>query len=341
MNKEKQNWQSSALQVNLERTAATVEIPEEYLPLLKIVETHYGLHKKTTDLLTELNHPFVNWGYVLQQLRSLSIGDFYEYNRHTDGFTAVKLLFQIYFRIIRQGTGESTREDAVRYLFDYTDTILLNSGEFLSRNLTLVLFVIESLVSISNENMSVLKKSSPSLKRMVRFFVDNNIGEGAADLGVLLYKVFNQTYQSWLSQPDPWGWFHVDGEGEEAIKTFQNAVYPLSHQHLRTLLGQLETLREESSKSTTLSALAVYLDLPDYSGIVNGYLLVADELEAAKVYEGRQHLIKLDFLFNIMGVTGLSDIHGNALREINLSLRMVFREEKQEKLEEFVRKIFS
>ena len=341
MNKEKQNWQSSALQVNLERTAATVEIPEEYLPLLKIVEAHYGLHKKTTDLLTELNHPFVNWGYVLQQLRSLSIGDFYEYNRHTDGFTAVKLLLQIYFRIIRQGTGESTREDAVRYLFDYTDTILLNSGEFLSRNLTLVLFVIESLLSISNENMSVLKKSSPSLKRMVRFFVDNNIAEGTANLGVLLYKVFNQTYQSWLSQPDPWGWFHVEGEGEEAIKTFQNAVYPLGHQHLRTLLGQLETLREESSKSTTLSALAVYLDLPDYSGIVNGYLLVADELEAAKVYEGRQHLIKLDFLFNIMGVTGLSDIHGNALREINLSLRMVFREEKQEKLEEFVRKIFS
>jgi pyruvate,orthophosphate dikinase len=43
--------QSSALQVNLERTAAKVEIPEEYLPLLKIVEDHYGLQKKTKELL--------------------------------------------------------------------------------------------------------------------------------------------------------------------------------------------------------------------------------------------------------------------------------------------------
>jgi len=80
MDTNKNDLQSSALQVNLERTAAKVEIPEEYLPLLKIVEDHYGLQKKTKELLIELNHPFVNWDYVLQQLRTLSIGDFYEYN---------------------------------------------------------------------------------------------------------------------------------------------------------------------------------------------------------------------------------------------------------------------
>ena len=62
--------QSSALQVNLERTAAQVEIPTEYLPLLEVVKNHYGLFKKTHELLIELNHPFVNWNYVLQQLMS-------------------------------------------------------------------------------------------------------------------------------------------------------------------------------------------------------------------------------------------------------------------------------
>lgn len=340
MDKEKPDLQSSALQVNLERTAATVEIPEEYLPLLRIVETHYGLQKRVTDLLMELNHPFVNWEYVLQQLRSLSIGEFYEFNRHPDGPTAMMLLLQIYFRTMKEGAGEGTREDAVRYVCDYVDTILLNGGEFSARNFPLISFVIESFLRICDDNMPVLKKSSPYFKRMARFFVENNIDESTPTLEVLLYKVFKTTYRSWLNQPDPWGWFHPEGEEEEGIKAFQNAVYPLSHQHLQTLLEQLENLHEEAKRGDGRHPLGGYLGMPDYSGVVNGYLLVADELEKAKVYEGRQHLIKLDFLFNIMGVPWLSDIHGPALREINLSLRMVFKEEKQEKLEEFVRKIF-
>ena len=52
---------SSALQANLERTAATVEIPEKYQVLLRITRDHYGVFKRTQDLLTEMNHPFVNW----------------------------------------------------------------------------------------------------------------------------------------------------------------------------------------------------------------------------------------------------------------------------------------
>ncbi len=78
-------WVSSALKVNLERTATDVRIPERYAPLLQIVRDHYGLQKKTREMLTELNHPYVNWDYVLKELKSISIGDFYIYNRHPDG----------------------------------------------------------------------------------------------------------------------------------------------------------------------------------------------------------------------------------------------------------------
>jgi len=81
-NKKSDGWDSSALKVNLERTAVTIEIPQQYEPLLKIVEDHYGLQKKTRELLTELNHPFVNWEYVLKELKAISIGDFYIYNNH-------------------------------------------------------------------------------------------------------------------------------------------------------------------------------------------------------------------------------------------------------------------
>ena len=43
---EKNNqWVSTALKVNLERTAVEVQIPPQYAPLLQIAGDHYGFHK--------------------------------------------------------------------------------------------------------------------------------------------------------------------------------------------------------------------------------------------------------------------------------------------------------
>lgn len=49
MVKQEQDFTSSALEVNLERTAARVEIPERYHRLLKVVEAHYGVQKRTHE----------------------------------------------------------------------------------------------------------------------------------------------------------------------------------------------------------------------------------------------------------------------------------------------------
>jgi pyruvate,orthophosphate dikinase len=340
MDSKKVGLQSSALQVNLERTAAKVEIPEEYLPLLEVVKNHYGLQKKTNELLLELNHPFVNWDYVLQQLRTISIGDFYEYNRHANGFEAVRIILQIYMSVIQHAANDEIRENGVRYLFDYLDTILSGSNEYLSRNVALFPSVVESLRNIVNNDSSILKKSSGYFKRTLKLLFEYGAQTPMDALALLLYKVFKDTYQFWLLQPDPSGWFHGEDETENTIKVFSDLIFPLSHAHLHSLSDKVEAINVSLS-SKPEKACAAYADMPDYWQIVNGYLLVADELEKASVFAGRQNFVKLDFLFNIMGMPGLSDIHGSALREINLSLRMAFREDKKENLEEFVRKVFA
>ncbi|MCK4336749.1 MAG: hypothetical protein KAX11_02320 [Candidatus Aminicenantes bacterium] len=68
-----QDWSSSALETNLRKTSAYVKIPGKYKPLLKIVEGSFGRHKRTLDLLTELHHPYVNWEYVIEELKRLSL----------------------------------------------------------------------------------------------------------------------------------------------------------------------------------------------------------------------------------------------------------------------------
>jgi pyruvate,orthophosphate dikinase len=341
LNIKRDDLSSSALKVNLERTAATIEIPEQYAPLLKVVENHYGLQKKTRELLMELNHPFVNWEYVLKELKSVSIGEYYIFNDHQDGLTALSMMLRIYFEVIKSSSVPDVKDSAIHYLFDYLDTIITRSNELLPRNLALFPEIIRTLSSVVDEDEIIFKKSSSYIKRIFRSLVENNIETEKNLFDDFAYKLFKITYQFWLAQPDPYFWFLTgDGETDESVSAYRELIQPLSHAHLRELLANLESLRQKNQKEKK-DIIKSYLDMPDYFQIVNGYLLAADQLEKSQAHEGRQHLVKLRFLFSLMDTSSLADIHASALREINHSLKMVFQEEKKENLNDFVRKIFS
>ena len=141
-------FKSRALEINLERTKAIVEIPEKYRVLMDMMQGHYGILRRLEDLLIELNHPFVNWDYVLTQVKSLSIGDFYDFNRHENGLEALRLLSDIYMSTIFTSRDENVQDSAVRYLFEFLNTMLGKSQDKLDRNLELIFadFFITSLI---------------------------------------------------------------------------------------------------------------------------------------------------------------------------------------------------
>lgn len=333
-------WDSSALKVNLERTAATIEIPEQYEPLLKIVADHYGLQKKTSELLTELNHPFVNWEYVLKELKAISIGDFYIYNNHQDGFSALSIMLNIYFDVIRSVSSNDIKDSAIQYLFDYIDTILVQSGEYLPRNLSIFPDITASLINIVDADELIFKKCSAYIKRIIKSITANDIDIPTPLFDHLIYRLFKITYRFWLTQPDPAGWFDLaENETSESIDAYKQLVEPLSHSHMSMLIEKLEIIGLKYQEKNE-NRIERYLDLPDYFQIVNGYLLVADQLEKSPEHQGRQHLTKLAFLFKTIDTPGLADIHSGVLREITHSLNRVFQEEKKENQNDFVRKIF-
>jgi pyruvate,orthophosphate dikinase len=322
---------SSALQVNLERTAAMVTIPEKYGILLEITEGHYGVHKKTMELLTELNHPYVNWAFVLKGLRTLSMGDFYEFNIHPRGTEAILLFIEIYFEAANRAQDEDTRETAVRYLFDYINTILVNSKEYLERNGVILPPITQRLVEAERISPALFRKSSSYIKTSLKNCIAHGLHFDNGLLPGFLSSVFAETYRFWLSQPDPMEWLNIARDNGEALAAYREIIWPLSHDHLAKLLAGLDTLEQQSG---------AYVDLPDYNQIMNGYLLTADELERAEVFRGHEHLVKLDFLFRMMAVQGLADIHTNILREVNRCLRVVFKEESKEHLDAFLKNIF-
>lgn len=334
-------FKSDALEINLERTKAVVEIPEKYKVLMEMMQGHYGILRRLEDLLIELNHPFVNWEYVLKQVKSLSIGDFYDFNRHENGLEALRLLSDIYMSTIVNAKDENVQDSGVRYLFEFINTILGKSGKELNRNLELILGLFSSLLMHAEKGKHpFLRKSSTYLKSTMGLLKDQECTIEGKVLGGLLYRVFRSTYDFWMTQPDPGDWFDSDSNSGEARSEFKKIVDPLSHTRIAELLERLEVLHQAVTSQADSQILA-YLDIPDYFQIVNGYLLVADELERSATFTDRRFLVKLDFLFRILNVPGLVDIHASALIEINRCLGKVFGQTGDQDLNEFIKKVFA
>ena len=338
MNTQDNIWRSTALEINLERTKAVVEIPDKYRILLDVARSHYGVSKRTEELLVELNHPFVNWEYVLNRLKGLSIGDFFDFNMHEDGLTALKILSDIYFMIISSASDEDIQDSAIRYFFEYFNALLSNSNDKLSRNTAMFPFVIQSLLSISLSKNPLLKKSSSYIKTTVKLIVECHVEVDISELNRLLSTIFQSTYLFWLTEPDPAEWFSPKGETKETSDAYKEFILPLSHQHMHELIIRLKDISQKPM--TSIHHLMQYLDMPDYVQIMNGYLLIADELERSVIFAGRHYLVKLDFLFNIINISGLSDIHSSCLIEINRCLGRVLKDETHQNINDFIRKIF-
>jgi pyruvate,orthophosphate dikinase len=187
-------WRSTALEINLERTKTIVEIPDKYMTLIDVAQKHYGVLKRTEELLIELNHPFVNWEYVLNQLKGLSIGDFHDFNIHEDGFSALKILSDVYFMIISSASDEDIQDSAIRYFFEYLNTLLSNSNNNLARNTAIFPFVFQSFFTVSLSENSLLKKSSSYIKSTIKLILEHHIDVDISDLNKLLYNAFDSTY---------------------------------------------------------------------------------------------------------------------------------------------------
>ena len=330
--------QATALEINLERTKAIVEIPEKYGILLHVATNHYGVLKRTNELLVELNHPFVNWEYVLTQLKNLSLGDFYDFNIHEDGLTALETLAGIYLAVISSSSDEEVKDSAVRYFFEYLNTIFSSSGKFLQRNATLFSPLFRALTDLSLTQSHLLKKSSSYMKATVKLMIENRLNTGLQEVFGLLLAAFRSTYLYWLTQPDPSRWLSLEGEAQSDRDAYRDLLFPLSREHIRQQLSRLEEMDRHAA--TDVDGLAPYLDMPDYLQIANAYLMVADAFEKSTAFEGRRYLIKLDFLFNVMSVAGLSETHKSGLIEINRCLGKVLREENHQNLNDFIQKIF-
>lgn len=116
---------SDALAANLQETrTGKIEIPESHQAFRDLSLEYYSIHARAVDCLNEYNHPFSNSGYVIGQLRSITLGDFWFYDKHEEAVFAWDVVLGLFEGIFERVTTPELGEDAVHTLLEMAEKLL-------------------------------------------------------------------------------------------------------------------------------------------------------------------------------------------------------------------------
>lgn len=126
----KKEFSSKALEVNLARTRDTgIEIPEEQQWFAELSKSYWGIYKRTQEFIKELNHQYINYQYVIENLHNISLTDLWLYNSLEESEKALSVLVNIFGKLFEANLGESQRELLITTIIKFIDH-LAKLGEF-------------------------------------------------------------------------------------------------------------------------------------------------------------------------------------------------------------------
>lgn len=113
---------SGALEVNLAETRqATIVIPQEQLQFLELSKSYWGIYSRTQEFLQELNHPFTNYNYVVDQYRQILLKDYWLYQKSENPAKAFELLLQIGHDLLNKPIPDDKADLLWRTLLEFAE----------------------------------------------------------------------------------------------------------------------------------------------------------------------------------------------------------------------------
>ena len=118
------SFSSKALQVNLARTRDTeINIPDEQQWFIDLSKSKWGIYKRTQEFITELNHKYINYQYVIESLHNISLTDLWFYNNLKESEKALSVLVNIFSKLIDSELSEEQRELLLKTLIKFIDRL--------------------------------------------------------------------------------------------------------------------------------------------------------------------------------------------------------------------------
>ncbi|MEW6002401.1 MAG: PEP/pyruvate-binding domain-containing protein [Nitrospirota bacterium] len=310
--------------------ATQVDIPLKYEVLREVVKDYPGLLSSAEPLLDELNRHPKNWGFIIKEMRSYALKNFYLHDHHEKGMEAIGIIVNVFLDAINF-PHLPVQQAAIDSLLFYLEKILIDGDNDLSKYEPMLQDCFARLHGLKDRQFLFLITNPHQLKKLGQIILERIPKDFDLErLNNLLFRSLLTTYEYWLKEDDPVTWLkHLtddlkDGEKDELERLF----YPLSHRNLRDLKIQLNSLKECKDQCSRLGEL---LKLPSYTQLVRFYNdLIGKLTQLGGVQKGLK--LKRTYLLKILETEGLSGIHESTLRELSRALSSLIKMEEPEQI---------
>lgn len=191
---------SDALEANMQQTdPGKIEIPEQHLWFANLSKDYYSLHTRANDCITEYNHPYSNNTYVITQLRNISLGDFWFYEKNEHSKKAFHIILEIFEGLLSGELTLTEGEDAIHTLLELAEK-MLESAELQSDVLNRAIALLQQSAQTQTK---ALIHNSTFLQRVFTTQTEGETGEAILQL-IRQTLIANAEYWRDTTQVEKW-----------------------------------------------------------------------------------------------------------------------------------------
>ncbi len=333
---------SQALQVNIADHHVDVDIDDRYTPLQVVMSKYFGLMEGVSVFLKELSHPYKNWQFIVSEARIYALDYFHLARAHEQGVAAVGILVDLFLEAIEADTPRRVKAEAADNLLLYLQKIIQEIDADQAAYVTLLERVFERLAVYPEAPFNLFVKSYYQIKRLAGTFLERIPAEAAScgALYRLTHRYLETTYRYWEGEGDPFKWFLEEVDAVEKATATQPHFAPVELVAIRALRARLAAI-DAAAGANRRRAITELLALPVHGDYVETYRRIPQQLLRAAPDQGTGNRWKIIFLFHIMNIKGLSQIHEEALRDINRTVSWLIDNASHRYIRNLIDKTFS
>lgn len=309
-------FQSKALEANLALTKQIQpELPEKHRWFVSLSASYWGINKRTEEFLKELNHPYPNYAYIIENLHTISLTDLWLYSSIDESEEALLFLVGIFEELQNKELEEKLQEQLVKTLFKLIDR-LVNEGSYPHRVIWKCLELIEEGMARWEE---IYLRNSGYFKMYLAKAAA--VPEFSAEICRLTKTVLLKSCRYWEETTNTEAWFESKAELFQPI--YEEKLKLIGKDFFAGLAARIQASRDWPEIESNLF----------FNDIANHFRHFSEEFELS--------LEKIYYLLFLLHLPGMVQLKNHLLYDLNRQLKAVLAELHGEEAYTFMDMIFN